>query len=58
MDSVKGAIQLKKIIDEVAAEGGGVDPEPPHVPADALPVFHWLGVVPGGAAEDVVSPGD
>jgi hypothetical protein len=58
MDQIKGAIQLKEII-ERAADGTLVESEPvPPVPADAPPVFHWLGVAPSIPDEGVPAPAE
>ena len=47
MDSIKGAIELRQ---RIAEQEGPVtetdDSKRAHVPADAFPVFHWLGVAP------------
>ena len=49
LDSIKGAIQLKELLEKL----GGTEPEEPipscDVPAAAPPLFHWLGVAPHSA---------
>lgn len=51
MDSIKGAAMLRERLESGMAPA---PPEPgvaPEVPAGAPPLFHWLGVAPGGVAE-------
>lgn len=51
VDSIKGAAMLRERLESGMASA---PPEPavaPEVPAGAPPLFHWLGVAPGGVAE-------
>lgn len=50
MDSIKGAIQLRKLLAERDAAEADPPAEQAEVPAAAPPLFHWLGVAP--AADD------
>ena len=51
MDSIKGAIQLKELLEKL----GRAEPEQPiassDVPAAAPPLFHWLGIAPCSAED-------
>lgn len=52
VDSIKGAIELRDLLEKRATAAAD---EPlaalPEVPANAPPVFHWVGVVPGSGRE-------
>jgi hypothetical protein len=47
VDSIRGAIELRqRIAEQVDPAAEPDESKRAHVPADALPVFHWLGVSP------------
>ena len=51
MDSIKGAIQLRELLDRRAPNRAQEDAARPEVAGDALPLFHWTGVQPPAVDE-------
>ena len=47
VDSIKGAIELAERLADVES---ALPAPTTHVPEDAPPIFHWLGVTPSTAA--------
>lgn len=58
MDSIKGAIELRALLEKRGATSDDGFSSQPEVPASAFPLFHWLGVIPAAADEGVHPPSE
>ena len=56
MDSIKGAIELRKLFKQRGATSEEKQTSGEEVPADAPPLFHWLGVIPASDAAQTPPP--